>query len=229
MILVIQNDPQVPSGLLDSALHASGIPCEIIRLFEGNRVSAVKEATAVVVLGGSMSFHETTAFPFLNHVRECIQEALTREIPFLGICLGGQLLANVLGAKVHLRANGEQGIHAVSLTDAGKRDRIFQGMPRRFTSFQWHYDSFDLPPEAVHLAFSEGCPHQAFRYGKVAYGLQFHPEVDRGIVFEWSRQAGERQGPVMSAFFEAETDYRSSSMTLLNNFIGLAAHLRELA
>ena len=222
MIIIIQNDPQVPAGLLDDALHSSGIPFEIMRVFDRDRVVSLKGVSAVVVLGGSMSVHETGAFPFLNHVTECIQEVLAVEIPLLGICLGGQLLAKVLGGKVHLQTNGEQGRHDIFLTGAGREDALFREMSHRFVSFQWHYDSFELPPGAIHLAASGRCPYQAFRYGKAAYGLQFHPEVNREIVFDWSRQAGERQMEVVAAFSEAEAEYRSNSISFINNFIRLA-------
>jgi GMP synthase (glutamine-hydrolysing) len=166
-----------------------------------------------------MSVQDTAPFPFLRELKRQIREVVRRGIPYLGICLGGQLLAEVLGGKVHVQKCGERGCHEISLTEQGERDPMFSGMPKRFTSFQWHGDSFDLPPGAVHLARTETCPFQAFRWGERAYGIQFHPEVTTEIVSVWSSATDDELMSVLDTFKAAEKVYRSTSVMLLSNFL----------
>jgi GMP synthase-like glutamine amidotransferase len=113
----------------------------------------------------------------------------------------------------------------VTLTDEGRRDRLFRGIPDEFASFQWHHDSFDLPPGAVQLASSAACPHQAFRIGESAWGVQFHPEVTEQIVRAWCTLDGSTyaQTEEMVAAFNAESEeYRATAACLLKNFLAAA-------
>jgi GMP synthase-like glutamine amidotransferase len=116
-----------------------------------------------------------------------------RGLPFLGVCLGGQLLASALGAPVERQARPELGVHDVYLTDAARRDPLFSGLPGRLAVFGWHEDGFELPPGAVPLAGSIACTYQAFRFDAAAYGLQFHPEVRAGDLAGWVRVPGYRR------------------------------------
>lgn len=113
-------------------------------------------------------------------------------LPFLGICLGGQLLASALGAAVERQARPELGVHDVYLTDAARRDPLFSGLPGRLAVFGWHEDRFELPAGAVPLAGSIACTYQAFRFDAAAYGLQFHPEVRAADVTSWACVPGYR-------------------------------------
>jgi GMP synthase (glutamine-hydrolysing) len=108
-----------------------------------------------------------------------LKQVVTKEIPFLGICLGGQLLAKACGARISKSPVREIGWHDVMLTAHGKRDDLFKGLPERMPVYQWHEDTFAVPESGALLATSGGCPNQAFRIGSCAYGLQFHPEVTR--------------------------------------------------
>jgi GMP synthase (glutamine-hydrolysing) len=110
-----------------------------------------------------------------------------RGLPFLGVCLGGQLLASALGAVVERQAQPEFGVHDVYLTDAARRDPLFSGLPGRLEVFGWHQDRFELPPGAIPLAGSIACTYQAFRFDVAAYGLQFHPEARAGDLASWAR------------------------------------------
>jgi GMP synthase-like glutamine amidotransferase len=154
-------------------------------------------------------------------IRECVQ----RETPFLGVCLGGQLLADILGGRVTTNSPyGEKGSQTVSLTAAGEEDPLFAGVPRQFISFQWHNDSFEIPMGGTHLAYSPACPGQAFRFGPCAWGTQFHPEVDRTIVNCWARWT-EKTAPAadryLSDFTRTEQAYLEVSRRLLGNFLQL--------
>ena len=182
MLTLIQNDPQVPSGSILDFLRRLDLPFLIVKAYSGEVLPSVTDSSAVIVLGGSMGVHDSSQYPYLLAVKSYIQQALLNEIPLLGICLGGQLLADVLGATVHSRKNGEMGLHSVKVLESAVSDPLFHEIPRSFISFQWHNDSFEIPTGAICLASSSDCAHQAFRYGVNQYGLQFHPEVSRDIV-----------------------------------------------
>jgi GMP synthase-like glutamine amidotransferase len=186
VVLIIENDPEVPPGILRSLLQEEGLDFQVIRLHTGESCDGLSGATGLVVLGGAMSAFETDRFPFLHDVKHLIQAALDSGLPMLGICLGGQLVAEVTGGRVSCGTHGERGLQEIVLTREGTGDPLFSGLPDLFSVFQWHNDSFHPPKGAVLLAGSARCPHQAFRFGTSAYGIQFHPEVDALIVNSWA-------------------------------------------
>jgi GMP synthase (glutamine-hydrolysing) len=225
MIVFIQNDPEVPAGAYADRLRENGIPFHIVRSFLAEEIPPITEITASIVLGGVMGVYEIEQHPHLLTVRRFIRDIVNAELPYLGICLGGQLLADVLGARVHSGMHGEMGTHAVKLTHEGLNDPIFQTLPEQIISFQWHNDSFDIPEGGVRLAFSSACPNQSFRYGKNAYALQFHPEVDEQIVTAWccgDASGSSSNGSVLAAFRENEKEYRNYSLLMLSNFLRIA-------
>ena len=124
--------------------------------------------------------------PWLVDERGCIGEAVRAGLPFFGACLGSQLLAASLGARVYTGASPEVGVLDVELTDAGRDDPVFGELPRSFATLQWHSDSFDLPEGAVGLATSPAYANQAFRFGATAYAVQFHVEVTSEMAAEWA-------------------------------------------
>jgi GMP synthase (glutamine-hydrolysing) len=125
--------------------------------------------------------------PWIPHEIAAIQEAVHRGIPVLGICLGSQLIARALGARVYRNTEKEIGWFPLHWTSAAAADPLFHGFSDPQTVFQWHGETFDLPPGAQHLAYSAACRHQAFRVGNV-YGIQFHLEVTPPIIEDWLRQ-----------------------------------------
>jgi GMP synthase-like glutamine amidotransferase len=143
------------------------------------------EAAGLVVLGGPMNVDEGDLYPFLRSELTWIREAIARHVPVLGICLGAQLLAKSQGASVYRNPVKEIGWYEIELTREVAEDPLFAGLAPRQTVFQWHGDTFDLPPGAVHLAQGASCRHQAFRVGRSAYGLQFHAEMTASLVEEW--------------------------------------------
>lgn len=225
MLLIVQNDPQVPAGAYAEYLKEMEVPFRLVRPFGGEKLPPAGEATAVVVLGGAMGVHDTAAHPFLVDVKGFIGEAVAAGVPYLGICLGGQLLALVLGASVSRGANGEKGIHAVSLSPAGGSDPLFAGISSPFVTFQWHNDTFAIPAGGILLASSPACPHQAFRVGNRAWGLQFHPEATREIVAAWacwSHETAPHAARFVAEFAAAEPAFRKASRRLLANFLRIA-------
>lgn len=226
MLLIVQNDPEVPAGAYADYLEEMGVPFRLARPFAGEELPAAGEAAAVVVLGGAMGVHDTAQYPFLAAVTGFIGEVVTAGVPYLGICLGGQLLAHVLGAQVTTGASGEKGTFTVTLTSEGEHDPLFAGISSPFVTFQWHNDTFAIPAGATLLASSSACPHQAFRAGERVWGLQFHPEVNRDIVASWTRWSVETASSAdcfLADFAAAEPAFCAVSRRLLANFLRIAS------
>jgi GMP synthase (glutamine-hydrolysing) len=225
MFIIIQNDPKVPVGAFGGYLAEEGVPCRLVRPYLGESLPALATVAAVIILGGAMGVHDTDRHPFLVALQEFMQQCVVDTIPLLGICLGGQLLAEALGGRVTTGSCGEKGLQAVRLSTAGAADPLFAGIGEEFTMFQWHNDCFALPEGAVLLASSAVCPGQAFRYGENAYGLQFHPEVDRSIIDLWARKTEHTAAKavrVLADFSAGEDAYRGTSRRLLGNFLRIA-------
>lgn len=145
----------------------------------------VKKYDGLIILGGPMGVYEASEFPHLHYEMKCIREAVERHKPVLGICLGAQLIACALGAAVTRAQETEIGWYDVHLTPEGQADPILGGLAPTEKIFQWHGDTFEIPPGAVWLARSARCPHQAFRYRDNVYGFQFHLEVDEPMIERW--------------------------------------------
>jgi GMP synthase-like glutamine amidotransferase len=128
----------------------------------------------LVVMGGPMNVYQQQAHPWLAREKPFLLAAIERGQRVLGVCLGAQLLADVLGGKVTRNPQKEIGWLSVSLTDAGAGSPWFRGFPPSFMAFHWHGDTFSIPPGAVRLAGSDACANQAFQYGGHVLGLQFH-------------------------------------------------------
>ena len=141
-----------------------------------------EEVAGAVVMGGPMNVDEVERFPALAAEREWLAEAVRRELPVLGICLGAQLLARALGAEVRAGERPEIGFAPVAVSDPG--DPVLGGLAPSTDVLHWHGDVFDLPDGAQSLASSERTEHQAFRLGN-AWGALFHPEADFALVEAW--------------------------------------------
>jgi GMP synthase (glutamine-hydrolysing) len=200
-LLVFQHSAREPLGVLDPMLRRAGFRIRYINFSRQPEIRPdVSRYNGLVILGGPMNVDQQDRYPHLTTEIEAIREALARDIPILGICLGAQLLAAALGANVrpnHVREIGWYRLHPTA--DAGQDAlcRHLEGDPH---VFQWHAYTFDLPPGAVHLASTPTCPNQAFRYGDRAYGLQFHLEADETLIQRWLhvpeyRSEAEAAGP----------------------------------
>jgi GMP synthase-like glutamine amidotransferase len=219
MLHIIQNDPEVPPGNL---LDFIAVPYVVCHPYRDGALPDVAQISALLVLGGAMGANDDSRYPFLSNLKILIRSCVESGIPYLGVCLGGQLLAAALGAKVVSHRWEELGTLSVKLNGAGKNDPLFRGFPEEFTTFQWHHDSFDIPEDGELLASSAACPNQAFRIGGNAWGLQFHPEVTEPIIRDWcawDHSTSARTEELVAAFFCNEEKYREDSRRLLGNFL----------
>ena len=191
-ILIIQHVRAEPPGTIGEILGAAHIPTKIVRVFEGERVpAALGDAAGLVVMGGPMGVYEQERYPFLRRELRLIEQALKKEKPILGICLGSQLLAAALGAEVKPGRRKEIGWHRLRLKKSASVDPLWSGIRPVFTAYHWHGDIFALPRGAVSLALSDVTRQQAFRYAKNAYGFLFHMEVTEKIVQDMVRTFAE--------------------------------------
>jgi GMP synthase (glutamine-hydrolysing) len=178
-IYVLQHHSVENLGTIADALEGNALAWQYVRVADGQPVPAnMKGAGGLIVMGGPMSVSQTDRYPWLRDEMRLIEDAMKLNLPVLGVCLGAQILAAALGAKVDRNPNGKEiGWHPIRLGDSAKDDRLMRDLPATVTPFHWHGDIFDLPPGAVSLASSDKTPCQAFRMGDKAYGFQFHFEV----------------------------------------------------
>lgn len=174
--LVLQHIACEPPGVFEDVLHDRDNELYRVELDEGEPLPDWREFDAIVAMGGPMSATEDAVLPWLADEKRLIADAVEAGTPFWGVCLGVQLLAAALGARVYPGPRPEVGLLPVSLTDEAREDPVFSGAPDELLTLQWHGDTFDLPSGAVRLASSPAYENQAFRVGR-AYGVQFHLEV----------------------------------------------------
>jgi GMP synthase (glutamine-hydrolysing) len=178
-IYVLQHHPVENLGRIADALEGAALAWQYVRVGDGQPVPAdMKGAGGLIVMGGPMGVYQTERYPWLRDEMRLIEDALKSNLPVLGVCLGAQIVAAALGAKVERNPDGKEiGWHSIRLGDFARDDRLMRGLPATLTPFHWHGDIFELPRGAVSLASSDKTPCQAFRYGDKAYAFQFHFEV----------------------------------------------------
>jgi GMP synthase (glutamine-hydrolysing) len=184
-VLVLQHIACEPPGAYEDVLRERGAELHRVELDEGEPLPDWRGHDAIVAMGGPMSANDEAELPWLASEKALIREAVSAGTPFLGVCLGAQLLAASLGARVYAGPRQEVGVLPVELTEEGAADPVLRELPREVLTLQWHGDTFDLPDGAVLLAGSPAYRHQAFRVGR-AYGVQFHLEVSREMADEWA-------------------------------------------
>jgi len=231
--LVLQHIACEPPGVFEDVLCERGAALHRVELDEGDPLPDWRGFDAIVAMGGPMSATDDATLPWLAAEKRLISEAVRADTPFWGVCLGVQLLASSLGARVYPGPAPEVGILPVSLTLDGLLDPVFAGLPREVLTLQWHGDTFDLPHDAVRLAGSPAYPNQAFRVRR-AYGVQFHLEVSAEMAREWAqvpeyvssleRTLGRGGAPAFLAAIEQRADdMRAAGRVLFERWLDVAA------
>jgi GMP synthase (glutamine-hydrolysing) len=183
-LLVLQHIACEPPAAFEDELRSRGLELLRVELDEGDALPDWREFPAIVVMGGPMGAYEEDEHPWLAAEKRLLREAVEADVPVWGVCLGAQLLAGALGARVYPGERPEVGLLPVELTSAASSDPVFAEAPSSFPTLQWHGDTFDLPEGATLLASSPAYPNQAFRIGR-SYALQFHIEVSLELATEW--------------------------------------------
>ena len=183
-ILIIQHDDDDPPATVGRYLGLAGLPFVVRKVYRGEAVPAgLVGFSALIVLGGAMHIHQTEQNPFLAEELVLVRACLRAEAPVLGICLGAQLLAAAAGGEVYKRVEPEIGWLPVDIVTP---DPLMAGVSSPFVCLEWHDYSFRVPPGALCIAARQD-GEQAFRLGRRAWGVQFHPEVDAEVVERWTR------------------------------------------
>jgi GMP synthase-like glutamine amidotransferase len=195
----IQHVPFEGMGYIETFAVSNGFMVSGTRVYEKNPFPETDAYDWLVIMGGPMGVHDERIHPWIIDEKKCIERAIHGDKKVLGICLGAQLIAIVLGAKVYANPVKEIGWFPVTLTGHARTAGIVKGIPDRFTAFHWHGDTFDIPRGALHIAVSDACANQAFVYGDKVTGLQFHCESTVGSITGLIDNCGDeiREGPSM--------------------------------
>lgn len=182
-ILVLRHEPFEHLGHFSHNLTRAGITFEYKDL---GQPLALNGHAGLIVMGGPQSANDPD--PAIAGEMSLIASAVEKKVPVLGICLGAQLIAKTLGARVFKNDRKEIGWAPVKFTDAAQGDPVLGSFASPTTFFHWHGETFDLPQGAEWLAYSDACRHQAFRFQQNVYALQFHPEIEPEMIVDWSAQ-----------------------------------------
>lgn len=224
-VSIVQNWAAESAGNLADYLAENHIPYHVIRTYAGEALPAVASLEAAIVLGTPISVRDHLQHEYLKRLFGFIADAVRRDLPFLGVCFGGQFLARVLGADVGRNQVREIGIYKATLTEAGQQDRIFAGIEPEFDVFHWHADTFQVPFGATLLATGQTCRNQAFRKGK-AVGIQFHIEPRTDEIPYWCdeyatelTEEGKTKDLIVREYCACAGQMRKLSYQLMQNFL----------
>lgn len=195
-IAIVENTRITHHGQVGVALHEAGARIEVYRPWLDGALPRLADHDALVAFGGEQNALADDTHPYLPDLAGLMAETALQDRAVLGICLGSQVLARGLGAENRIGVAREFGWCQVTRLDGD--DPVLAALPQDFPIFQWHSDTFTLPPGAVHLATSATAPVQCYRAGRAGYGMQFHFEANRAVAQDWARsfpEACERMQP----------------------------------
>lgn len=189
-VIVIQHEPDVPPGVVADVLDRHEVRSRTVHAWDDTEWPSLAQTDALVVLGGAMNVDETDQHPFLHNSRSLMRGALDNGVPTLGICLGSQMMARMLGAKVY-RAPSRKARFAPVIPDpVATVDPVARPFATGIPVLQFHEDTFDLPAGTTRLFSNDDGLVQGFRYEGFAYALQFHPEVSPADIVAWCDAIG---------------------------------------
>jgi len=186
-VLVFQHIRAEHPGIFRDFFATDGVAWDAVELDEGEPIPPLGNYDALMVMGGPMDVWETDQHPWLLPEKAAIREAVRdRRMPYLGLCLGHQLLADALGGTCRMMAKPEIGVLDIELTEAAASDSLFRGVAPRGKALQWHsVEVVEAPKDAVVLARAADCANEAMRVGEHAWGIQYHVEITRETVPQW--------------------------------------------
>ncbi|MCK5512488.1 MAG: type 1 glutamine amidotransferase [Thermodesulfovibrionia bacterium] len=199
--LICKNIEAEGPGTIEDYLERENIAYKIVDLSMGENIPDPDSFDTLILMGGPMSANEGEMYPYLKEEEKLVRSFLSQEKKILGICLGAQIMAKTLGAKVYFGSEKEIGWYDIELTGGGLKDPYMRKLAlhsevkdfwKKFKVFHWHGETFNIPEGAVRLASSELYPNQAFRYGDKAYAFQFHIEVSKEMIYDWFRNNTEK-------------------------------------
>jgi GMP synthase-like glutamine amidotransferase len=226
-VLIIQNCETESPGAILNYLDDKDIKYQIVKSYELPDYPPIEYLRAIINLGCPISTNDYHQHEFLKNVYGFLSEVVRGDIPYLGICFGGQVLAKIHGAKVEFNGIKEIGTYEIMLTEDGKNDPLFDGFPDKFPAFQWHSDRFRIPFGGTHLAFTEDCKYQAFRKDKFV-GLQFHFEAVPEEIPMWCEkyadeliEVGKDPDEIISAYKSNFEIVKKLNYKFMDNFFKL--------
>lgn len=190
-IQFFQHVPFEGLGSIEEWITERGHSLNTTRFYKGDKLPTLENLDCLIIMGGPMSVNDEKEYLWLKQEKEFIQEAIEKGKTVIGICLGAQLIANVLGAKVYPNQEKEIGWFPVKFTEHANQFKSLNQLSSGFTVFHWHGDTFDLPKDSKHLAFSEACRNQAYLYNEKVLGLQFHLETTKDSLLQMLSQGRE--------------------------------------
>lgn len=176
---VLMNDPMAHLGTIQQWIDEKSYELSLTRVYESTNFPNLDAFDLLIILGGSMGAYEEDQYPWLKDEKKFITKAIQQNKVILGICLGSQLIAEVIGGKVYRHIHDEIGWWDVHFTKSTQQTDLFKDLPKSLTFFQYHGDTFDLPDSAVRIATNEAAKNQGFVYKDQVVGLQFHPEFSQ--------------------------------------------------
>ncbi len=229
-ILFVQHVDSEGPGNFKRVLDEQKIPFQVLKTFLPVNFVLPEDCRGVIILGGPMNVDDESDYPFLREEKDFIRELIRQEIPLLGICLGAQLIAQAAGGKVFKADEKEIGWYEVFFSAEGEQDLLFKGLPKSFQVFQWHEDTFSIPPQGRRMITAAGCPNQGFKVRTRCYGIQFHLEADVGMINKWLQSArgdlpSSHIGTIREETNKKEPECLMRGKTLLLNFLELSKQL----
>ena len=227
-VLILKNVANEGAGTIEDFLCDNNIDYRIIEMFRED-LPPTADVDTLIIMGGPMSVNESNVYPFIDKEEDLVKDFIRKGKRVFGVCLGAQVMAKALGAKVYAGPEKEIGWYDIELQGEGLRDPLIKRLAlhpgagdfwKKFKVFHWHGETFDLPEGAEWIARSELYPNQAFRYGKNAYAFQFHIEVRKETIYEWLKNEPvdmEKVGRETESFYD---DYLGRAMNFYKGFFG---------
>jgi GMP synthase (glutamine-hydrolysing) len=189
-VAIIENTEYTHHGQVGVALHEAGAKINLYKPWLDGNLPSPDSFDALVAFGGEQNALADDSHPYLPDLAALMHDTALSGKAVLGVCLGSQVLARGAGAENHIGTAPEFGWSEVELTEAGRADPVLSQLSPRFTIFEWHSDTFTLPPDATHLATNKAARVQAYRIGRAGYATQFHFEANCNVVADWNRSFG---------------------------------------